>query len=45
LIQASVTWTLILGALGVAAVVGIMAGLLPALAAAKLSPAETLRYE
>ena len=39
------SWWLVLGALGFSFLVGSLAGLLPARAAAKLDPVEALRYE
>jgi putative ABC transport system permease protein len=45
LLQASFPWYLILGALAFSFVIGTMSGILPALQAAKLKPADALRYE
>ena len=45
IIQASFPWYLIAGALAFSLLVGIASGLLPALQASKLKPADALRYE
>ncbi|VVB53689.1 MacB-like periplasmic core domain protein [uncultured archaeon] len=45
LIQASVSWQLILGALSFSFVVGCLSGVLPAQQAASLKPVDALRYE
>jgi len=44
-LEYGVSWWLVLGALGFSFLVGCLAGLLPARAAAKLDPVEALRYE
>jgi len=45
LLQASITPTLILGALAFSFIVGTLSGILPAMQASKLKPAEALRFE
>lgn len=44
-LEYGITWWLVLGALGFSFLVGMVSGLLPARAAAKLDPVEALRYE
>ena len=44
-LEYGISWWLVLGALGFSFLVGSLAGLLPARAAAKLDPVEALRYE
>jgi putative ABC transport system permease protein len=44
-LEYGISWWLVLGALGFSFLVGAIAGLLPARAAAKLDPVEALRYE
>jgi len=43
LIQASISWWLILGAIGFSFVIGVLSGLLPAVEASKKQPVESLR--
>ncbi len=45
LLQAHLSWYLILGALAFSFVIGTLSGILPAMQAAKLKPADALRYE
>lgn len=45
LLQAHLSWSLILGALAFSFVIGTLSGILPAMQAAKLKPADALRYE
>lgn len=45
LLQANISWTLILGALAFSFVIGTLSGVLPAMQASKLKPADALRYE
>ncbi|MDD5700019.1 MAG: ABC transporter permease [Candidatus Nanoarchaeia archaeon] len=45
LLQASITLPLIAGALGFSFLIGTLSGVLPALQAARLKPADALRYE
>ncbi len=45
LLQASITTTLIFGALAFSFIVGTLSGILPAMQASKLKPADALRYE
>ncbi len=45
MLQASITWWLVALGLGLAFAIGSIAGLLPARAAAKMKPAQALRYE
>ncbi len=45
LIQASFRWYLIVGALAFSFIIGSLSGLLPAMQASKLKPADALRYE
>ncbi|NOX44704.1 MAG: ABC transporter permease [Caldiserica bacterium] len=44
-LEYGISWWLVLGALGFSFLVGAVAGLLPARAAARLDPVEALRYE
>ena len=44
-LEYGISWWLVLGAMGFSFLVGAIAGLLPARAAAKLDPVEALRYE
>jgi putative ABC transport system permease protein len=43
--QASITWWLVLGALGFSFVVGVISGVFPAKQASKMQPVDALRYE
>lgn len=45
LLRASITFPLILGALAFSFLIGTLSGILPAMQAAKLKPADALRYE
>ncbi len=45
LLQAHISWYLILGALAFSFVIGTLSGVLPAMQASKLKPADALRYE
>ena len=45
LLQASITFPLIAGALAFSFIIGSLSGILPALQAARLKPADALRYE
>jgi len=45
LLQAHLSWGLILGALAFSFVIGTLSGILPAMQASKLRPADALRYE
>ena len=45
LVQAYVSWWLVIGALGFSFVVGALAGYLPARQAANMKPVDSLRYE
>jgi len=44
-IQISVSWQLVLGAIGFAFLIGAISGTMPALKAAKMKPVDALRYE
>ena len=44
-ISAYFSWYLIVGALSFSFIVGVLSGILPAMQAAKLKPADALRYE
>jgi putative ABC transport system permease protein len=45
LLQASITFPLILGALIFSFLIGSLSGMLPAMQASRLKPADALRYE
>lgn len=45
LIQAHISWYLVLGALAFSFIIGSLSGILPAMQASKLKPADALRYE
>ena len=45
LLQAHISWGLILGALAFSFIIGTLSGVLPAMQASKLKPADALRYE